>query len=89
MGKEIRCQKCGEVCEKTTRTFDGKTELGFTIPVIIYECKNCKQEHIVCPECNGDKFKIDFKSHSIFEDVNDCPECLGMGSIMIGDFFNA
>ena len=55
MGKEIRCQKCGEVCEKTTRTFDGKTELGFTIPVIIYECKKCKRNGCKLYEKTGKK----------------------------------
>lgn len=89
MKKEILCQKCGNVCKPTTKKFNGTSEIGLTIPVTIYECTKCRQEHVVCPECNGNKFKINYRSDSIFEDVGDCPDCLGMGSIMIGDIYHA
>lgn len=88
MSKEINCQKCGAVCLETNKKFYGTSELGFEVPTLIYECKECKQKHIICPTCDGNKFKIDYKSDSIFEDVNDCPDCLGMGSIMIERMIN-
>lgn len=89
MNKEVLCQKCGEPCKETNKKFYGNSELGFKIPATIYICEKCNTKHIVCPDCNGEKFKINYRSASIFEDVDDCSTCLGMGSIMIGDIFNA
>lgn len=79
--KDLNCQKCGSKCVKTNDVYTGKSELGFSIPNIIYKCENCGLEHIICPECNGNKFKINYNSDSIFEEVFDCNVCQGMGGI--------
>lgn len=84
--KDGKCQECGSICKPISEKFYGRSELGFEIPNIIYECIECGTKHIICPECDGNKFKFDFKSDSIFEDVYDCPSCFGMGVIKIDSF---
>jgi hypothetical protein len=83
MNNEMFCHSCGGRCVKTDETIKMKGELGFSIPVQVYECEDCKAKHIICPECSGNKFKINYHSGSIFEEVHDCPECMGMGTILI------
>jgi hypothetical protein len=65
---EFSCQKCGNSC------------------VIINDeliCSVCKSKHMICDECDGNRFKINYNTDSIFEEVDDCPACNGMGTKLI------
>lgn len=77
--KQLNCSKCGETCVLTKEIYKGKSEFGFTIPTEVYRCKSCGERHVICPDCNGDKFEIHNE-----RDYHDCSTCNGMGVIQIG-----
>lgn len=74
MTKQLNCQKCGGNVVHTFFTTNVKSEFGFTIPTYVYKCEKCGEEHILCPECEGNKFTNTF---------DDCRECQGMGVISL------
>ena len=71
---QLSCQKCGGNVIKTYSSINGKSELGFTIPISIYECEKCHEKHIICPKCEGDGYMDAFG-------LQDCDKCYGMGVI--------
>lgn len=72
--KNLHCQKCGGDCKLVYKLFIGKSELGFQTKEHVYICQNCGEEHIICPNCNGEGFESSY-------DPQDCKECNGMGLI--------
>lgn len=70
------CQNCRNHVKETETTIDMRSDLGFTIPAKIYECKDCKEEHIICPECEGEGWINPI-------DPQDCPICNGMGVLSL------
>lgn len=72
----LSCQKCGAECKLTAKAVYGKSELGFSVRENIYKCEKCGAEHILCPECEGNKF-IDHY------DPQDCDVCYGMGVVEV------
>lgn len=78
----LMCQKCGNHVKETMTTISVKSELGFTIPATVYECEHCHEEHILCPECEGEGWVN-------ILDPQDCPLCNGMGVISLKQVMKA
>ena len=57
MKKQLNCQNCGGECVNTFKEIETKSEIGLSIKTFIYKCKECGQEHIICPKCQGDKYQ--------------------------------
>jgi len=75
----LHCDKCGSNdITKADKVIYIKTELGLSVPVVVYMCHNCHTNFLICPECEGTGF-IDF---GIFDtDYTDCDTCYGMGLV--------
>lgn len=72
--KDLVCEKCNEIVEKTGKLFNVKSEFNFTVPVFEYKCKKCGKTYIVCPDCEGRGFINTFKEFT-------CSTCNGSGII--------
>ena len=81
---EVVCQNCGAHCSPTSEKFQSRSELGFMIPNTVYVCDICHWKHIICPECEGDGNNSNNNSNSIVATKNnECPHCLGEGTVVI------
>ena len=75
--KNCKCPKCGHnICKDdmlNDRTIKGKSELGFEIIDYVFQCPECNEILVICPECTG---------WTYLDIYDDCPVCHGMGMVL-------